>query len=87
MALMAYTAYPRHNARGGKKDMADYLEIARRALAKYHEEHPPDNARPHFPHCPRCTSYALYRKNNVGNYEFETCGERDIPEAIAWRVQ
>jgi len=67
--------------------MADYLAIAKRALAKYHEEHPPDDARPPFPHCPKCASYALYRKNNAGNYECQTCGESGITEAVARRVQ
>jgi Zn ribbon nucleic-acid-binding protein len=33
-----------------------------------------------FPHCPRCASYSLYRKNNVGSYECLTCGLRDIDE-------
>jgi len=40
-----------------------------------------------FPHCPRCSSYDLYRKNNVGRYECITCGLRDISEEIARRVQ
>lgn len=40
-----------------------------------------------FPHCPRCASYALYRKNNQGSYECTTCGMEDIAEAIARRVQ
>jgi hypothetical protein len=40
-----------------------------------------------FPHCPRCASYALYRKNNQGNYECLTCGMQDIGEAVARRVQ
>lgn len=26
-----------------------------------------------FPRCPKCASYALYRQNNVGNYECMTC--------------
>jgi hypothetical protein len=39
-----------------------------------------------FPHCPRCASYALYRKNNLSNYECQTCGLRDITEDIARRV-
>jgi hypothetical protein len=40
-----------------------------------------------FPHCPRCSSYALYRKNNLGDYECETCGLRDIAESTARQVQ
>jgi hypothetical protein len=39
-----------------------------------------------FPHCPRCASYALYRKNNIGNYECLTCEAQDIPEEVARRV-
>jgi Zn ribbon nucleic-acid-binding protein len=38
-----------------------------------------------FPHCPRCASYALYRKNDMGNYECQTCGLQEIAEAIARR--
>lgn len=40
-----------------------------------------------FPHCPRCASYALYRKNNLGDYECLTCGLLDIEESTARRVQ
>jgi hypothetical protein len=40
-----------------------------------------------FPHCPKCASYALYRKNNIGNYECRTCGLLDIPEEVARRLQ
>jgi Zn ribbon nucleic-acid-binding protein len=40
-----------------------------------------------FPHCPRCASYALYRKGNIGNYECVTCGLQEIEESIARRVQ
>jgi Zn ribbon nucleic-acid-binding protein len=40
-----------------------------------------------FPHCPKCSSYSLYRKNNIGNYECQTCGLRDIEECTARRVQ
>jgi ribosomal protein L37AE/L43A len=40
-----------------------------------------------FPHCPRCASYALYRKNNIGSYACETCGMQDISEAVARRFQ
>jgi hypothetical protein len=39
-----------------------------------------------FPHCPRCASYDLYRKNNVGKYECETCGLEQIEEHEARRV-
>lgn len=39
-----------------------------------------------FPHCPRCLSYALYRRNNVGLYECLTCGMQEIDEATARRV-
>jgi len=40
-----------------------------------------------FPHCPRCASYALYRRNNEGDYECETCGLEGIAEAVARRTQ
>jgi hypothetical protein len=41
--------------------------------------------RPPFPHCPRCASYALYRKNNTGPYECMTCRLREISDAVARR--
>jgi hypothetical protein len=40
-----------------------------------------------FPHCPQCASYALYRRNNGGAYECQTCGMQDISEDLARRVQ
>jgi Zn ribbon nucleic-acid-binding protein len=40
-----------------------------------------------FPHCPKCASFALYRRNNIGSYECETCGLKDIDETAARRVQ
>lgn len=40
-----------------------------------------------FPHCPRCSSYALYRENNIGDYDCESCGLQGIPEQIARRLQ
>jgi hypothetical protein len=39
-----------------------------------------------FPHCPRCASYALYRKDNLGTYDCMTCGLQEIDEATARRV-
>lgn len=39
-----------------------------------------------FPHCPRCASYALYRKNNIGDYECQTCGMQGIEESTARRL-
>lgn len=39
-----------------------------------------------FPHCPRCTSYSLCRKNNVGTYECMTCGQTGIEESTARRL-
>ena len=39
-----------------------------------------------FPHCPRCFSFALYRKNNIGNYECMTCRLQNIPENTARRI-
>ena len=40
-----------------------------------------------FPHCPQSTSYALYRRNNEGEYECQTCGLQGIDEVTARRVQ
>ena len=40
-----------------------------------------------FPHCPRCASYALYRENNCGAFECQSCGLQNIEEIIARRVQ
>ncbi len=40
-----------------------------------------------FPRCPNCLSFALYRRNNRGNFACETCGLKGINEATARRVQ
>ena len=45
------------------------------------------NFGPSFPYCPRCLSYALYRPNNVGYYECQTCGLEGISEDVAQRTQ
>jgi hypothetical protein len=48
----------------------------------------PGNSKPRvFPHCPRCASYDLYRRNNIGDYECQTCGLREIEEFVARRTQ
>jgi Zn ribbon nucleic-acid-binding protein len=39
-----------------------------------------------FPHCPRCASYALYRKDNIGLFECQTCGLTGIEESTARRL-
>jgi hypothetical protein len=39
-----------------------------------------------FPHCPACMSYALYRENNIGNYECLTSGLQNIEESTARRL-
>jgi Zn ribbon nucleic-acid-binding protein len=39
-----------------------------------------------FPHCPRCASYALYRRNNIGIYGCLMCGLQGIEEKTARRV-
>ena len=39
-----------------------------------------------FPHCPRCASYTLYRKDNIGAYECLTCGLTEIEESTARRL-
>jgi hypothetical protein len=38
---------------------------------------------PSTPRCPKCGSFALYRQNNVGNYECLTCELVGIEESIA----
>jgi transposase-like protein len=40
-----------------------------------------------FPHCPTCTSYALYHRKNHGDYECQTCGRQGISEDVARRTQ
>jgi uncharacterized protein (DUF983 family) len=67
--------------------MADYLKIAKEALAKYRTENPlPAGVRP-YPRCPRCGSYYLYRKNGQGNYQCQSCELGNISEEVARRVQ
>ena len=39
-----------------------------------------------FPHCPRCCSYYLYRQDNIGAYECQTCGLSGIEESTARRM-
>lgn len=39
-----------------------------------------------FPHCPKCASYALNRKDNIGDFECLTCGLQNIEEEIARRL-
>lgn len=36
-----------------------------------------------FPSCPECHSFALYRRNNVGDYDCETCKAKGISELRA----
>jgi hypothetical protein len=40
-----------------------------------------------FPHCPNCLSFALYRRNNLGNFACETCGLKGINEVMARKAQ
>jgi len=40
-----------------------------------------------FPHCPRCASYALYRENNIGDYQCQSCGLQNIEESTARMLQ
>jgi hypothetical protein len=37
----------------------------------------------HFPCCPKCGAYCLYRKGNVGRYECQRCGLQGIEERAA----
>jgi len=39
-----------------------------------------------LPHCPRCGGYYLYRSNESGYYECQTCGLDQIAESIARRT-
>ena len=39
------------------------------------------------PHCPRCASYALYRENNIGDYQCQSCGLQNIEESTARMLQ
>jgi hypothetical protein len=66
--------------------MADYLEIARQALERYRAQQEGNSEDPPFPHCPRCASYYLYRRNNQGKYQCQSCGLTEITEEIARRV-
>jgi len=36
-----------------------------------------------FPRCPNCASFYLYRRNNIGNYECQTCGLEGITAVVA----
>jgi len=40
-----------------------------------------------LPHCPYCSSFYLYRRNNISSYECRTCGLTGIEEHVAKRVQ
>jgi hypothetical protein len=39
-----------------------------------------------FPHCPRCASYALFRRDGGSVFECLTCGLLEIEESVARRV-
>lgn len=39
-----------------------------------------------FPHCPRCASYALFRQDNLGDFECQTCHLAGIEESAARRL-
>jgi hypothetical protein len=45
-----------------------------------------EHRRPALPHCPRCSSFALYQANTAGNYECQTCLMQDIDPALARRL-
>jgi hypothetical protein len=36
-----------------------------------------------FPRCPRCGSFYLYRQNNIGNFECQSCSLQNIAEGTA----
>jgi Zn ribbon nucleic-acid-binding protein len=60
-----------------REQKAELLEILRRLGGRIAA----------FPHCPACASYALYRKDNTGDYECLSCGCRGIEEHVARRLQ
>jgi hypothetical protein len=69
--------------------MADYPEIAKRALERYRSQQTESDRQP-FPRRPRCTSFALYRKNKAGAYICLTCdedGTLPFSETVARRIQ
>lgn len=66
-----------------KLTKADSVSFVRPKLGKFPKIDEPEV----FPHCPRCGSYALYRKNHQGAHECETCQLRDISQEVARRVQ
>jgi ribosomal protein L37AE/L43A len=66
--------------------VADYVEIAKQALKQYRAQQEATSDRRPFPHCPKCLSCALYRADNSGNYECQSCGEIEITPEIARRV-
>ena len=47
---------------------------------------PDEHRRSTFPHCPRCSSFALYLRNTTGNYECQTCLMQHIDPAVARRL-
>lgn len=62
-------------------------DFAKHALERYRAQQENNLERSPLPQCRQCASFALYRKNNVGNYECQTCGVQGISEEAARRIQ
>jgi hypothetical protein len=58
-----------------KAHKAELVELLRR-----------ESTKTTFPHCPQCASYDLYRENNIGAYECQSCGLQNIEEQSARRL-
>jgi Zn ribbon nucleic-acid-binding protein len=68
--------------------MADYVEIAKQALARYRaRQAEAGTSCPPFPHCPKCGSFYLWRKDKTDPWDCESCGERGITDEAARRYQ
>lgn len=69
------------------RGMEDLMEVLRDSKPELMELLRSEGGRiANFPHCPRCASYALYRKDNIGAYECQTCCLQNIEEQIARRL-
>ena len=67
------------------KEIGTPAEVRQRTEPPARTEPVPES-RP-FPRCPRCLSYALNRKNNVGFCECQTCGLEKITQEVAGRAE
>ena len=65
----------------------DCLKIGKEALEKHRAKSGPTAPGKTFPHCPKCGSYYLWRKDKIDPWDCETCGEHGISDEAARRVQ